>query len=136
MVQTPLTSVELGRFLKSLRRSARLTQKDAARVLDCSDTLISRFEKGKRTPNPPQLATLARAYGVDRHFVLLRAGVLELPGFEEMLRHSEHREALERALEFASQPGGGGQLLSGATAEERRQVARFLAWLRFPSPVL
>ena len=138
MVQSAYSSVEIGKFLRNLRTSAKpkLSQKDAAKAVGCSVPLVSRFEKGERSPSPAQLATFARIYGVDRRFVLLRAGVLELPGFEAMMERIESRQALDRAVELAAQPGEFRNLLLQATDEELRQIARFLAWLRFPLPVV
>lgn len=109
---------DLPAFLKELRLRSGLNQ-NAVGGLDKSQ--VSRFEKGDRTPKPEQLVLLAEAYGVDRHFLLLYADFLELPGFELLRGEFEEEHAL-------------GELLQETTVDERRLLIKYLAGLRSSKP--
>lgn len=45
------------------RQQRQWTQGELAEALGCSDTLISQFEAGKKTPSLAQLVALAKALG-------------------------------------------------------------------------
>lgn len=50
--------------LKALRLQAGLTQQDLQVSLNVSQTLLSRYEKGRSYPSIPTLEKLCRFYGV------------------------------------------------------------------------
>lgn len=114
---------DLGRFLRKMREDAGLTQTQVQKLTGIDSPRISRFERGNRVPDPGQLVNLANAYGVDRHFVLLRAGIVELPGFESLIDEAEEAVALDK-------------IFSEATLEERRELAKHLARIRIASPLV
>ena len=114
---------DLGRFLRKMREDAGLTQAEAEALTGIDAPRISRFERGVRTPDAGHLVSLANAYEVDRHFVLLRAGIVQLPGFDILMGEAEEVVALDR-------------LFAEATADERRELAKHLAWLRIASPLV
>ena len=55
---------KIGEFLKELRISSGLTQKEAGDLLGISDKSISRWERGQNLPDLDTLAKVARVYGV------------------------------------------------------------------------
>lgn len=57
-------STVLGTRLKALRLQAGLTQLDLQLSVEVSQTLLSRYEKGRSYPSIPTLEKLCRFYGV------------------------------------------------------------------------
>lgn len=53
----------LGELLQQARKKCRMTQADAAKVIDAARTTIVAVEKGERRLKPNELIKLARAYG-------------------------------------------------------------------------
>lgn len=53
----------LGKLLQQARKKCRMTQSDAAKVIDAARTTIVAIEKGERRLKPTELIKLARAYG-------------------------------------------------------------------------
>ena len=115
--------VSLGDHLRRLRRLAGMSLAVAARNARIDRATIQKFESGKRMPDAKHLIALAAAYGIDRHLLLMYAGLVELPGFETLLGSIGEGEALDRLFENAS-------------VTERRELAKHLAWLRMTSPLL
>ena len=114
---------KLPEFLKWLRRRSELSIREAAERSELNRGTISQLENGKRPATPDYLAALAAAYQVDRHYVLLYAGIIELPGFEILMEETEESCALDR-------------LLAQANLDEKRQLAKHLASLRMTSPLM
>lgn len=112
----------LGEYLRWIRLRADLSLRQAQKATDINYSSISRFEGGGRPPSPLQLRKLALAYDVDVTFVLIRAGYLELPGFDEMRGDSED-ERLASLLELAS-------------LDEKRELVRHLVSLRLTGPLV
>jgi transcriptional regulator with XRE-family HTH domain len=56
---------ELGKQLRVLRKKAGYTLDDAAKVINVSPSLVSRFETGHRAISPVDVSTLLGAYGTD-----------------------------------------------------------------------
>jgi len=48
-------SNELGQYLRHLREQQGLSTRQVAGLLECSHSLIARFETGDRTPQPVRL---------------------------------------------------------------------------------
>lgn len=105
---------DLPEFLKGIRLRSGVRQNAVAGL---AGSTVSRFESGERTPRPEQLALLAEAYRVDRHFLLLYADILEFPGFELLKGEPDEEYAL-------------GELLKETTINERRLLIKYLAGLR------
>jgi transcriptional regulator with XRE-family HTH domain len=57
--------VALGRALRELRRSAGLTQKQAAEIIGIRSTFVSLIERGQRGMRWHTLLAMLRAYGAD-----------------------------------------------------------------------
>ncbi|HXP28685.1 MAG TPA: helix-turn-helix transcriptional regulator [Solirubrobacteraceae bacterium] len=55
----------LGRALKQLRRTAGLTQKEAAEIVGIRSTFVSLIERGERGMRWHTLLAMLRAYGAD-----------------------------------------------------------------------
>lgn len=106
-----------------MRKDAGLTQAKVQEITGIDAPRISRFERGIRSPDSDHLVNLAKAYGVDRHVLLFRAGIVELPGFGVLLEGTDETEALDR-------------ILSSATVEERRELAKHLARIRIAAPLV
>lgn len=115
---------DLALFLTEIR--GPMTFREAGKRAGIYWTHINDFERGRRTPSRSQLTALAQAYGVDRHgvdrhFVLLYADFLRLPGFESLLGEPDEESALT-------------QLLQAASIEEKRQLIKHLASIRLMPP--
>jgi DNA-binding XRE family transcriptional regulator len=52
------------RTLKGYRRTARLTQREAARVFAITQAEWCRFENGERTPNPKLALRISKKSGI------------------------------------------------------------------------
>ena len=63
---------ELAERLKGLRESRGYSQKELARRLECSPSLISSYENGERSPSLGNLAALADCFHVTADFLLGR----------------------------------------------------------------
>lgn len=64
---SPNDYVALGRALRALRRSAGLTQVDAAARIGVRDTFVSQIENGHRGMRWHTLLAFLAAYGADLH---------------------------------------------------------------------
>lgn len=60
----------LGERLQELRLSHNLSQKEVARILDVSYSVISNYESGERTPSVEKLVALARLYHCSTDYLL------------------------------------------------------------------
>ena len=114
---------DLPQFLRRLRQLAGLSLRQAQSKSGLARGTISKLENGKLSASPSYLTLLAQAYGVDRNFVLMHAGIVQLPGFEVLMRDVVTITALD-------------DLLQSATLEEKRQLAKYLASLRMTSPLV
>lgn len=61
---------EIGDRLKALREARKLSQSQVARRLNISNSAISGYEKGTKTPSAEMLKTLAIFYNVSSDFLL------------------------------------------------------------------
>lgn len=57
-------SVEIGKKIKHLRKSKRLSQQDMGILCDISRSTISNYEIGRRTPHLKDLSIIADIFGV------------------------------------------------------------------------
>ncbi len=57
----------LGQALRELRRSARLTQVEAAEIIGIRSTFVSLIERGQRGMRWHTLLAFLEAYGADLH---------------------------------------------------------------------
>ena len=65
-----MDTTEFAKRLKQLRLESRLTQMQAAKLLGISNTALSQYESGKRTPGMNALSSLAGVYHVPLSYLL------------------------------------------------------------------
>lgn len=65
-----MDTVEFAKRLKKLRVESGFTQLEAARLLGFSNTALSQYESGKRTPGMNVLSALADVYHVPVSYLL------------------------------------------------------------------
>lgn len=75
MAGTTPKAVAIGAELKRVREDAGLSARQLAEQLDLSHTTIGRWEQGKRSPRPVDVATVLSALGADN---TLREELIEL----------------------------------------------------------
>lgn len=99
--QSTIRRQELGEFLQTFRKKAKLTLERAARRINCSQSKLCRIERGQRPAAIDEVAGLLSLYGVEGQ---QREDLLELarncsergwwqrdrPGFAERLTHIDH----------------------------------------------
>ncbi len=114
----------LGAHLRRVREEQTvLSLREAATAARLDQSVLSRLETGERKAQAHHLLALARAYAVPSNWLLLQAGIMEIPGFEELLKAPDAVAALD-------------QLLLRASIEEKRELARHLAALRTTAPLI
>ncbi|MBQ7295544.1 MAG: helix-turn-helix domain-containing protein [Clostridia bacterium] len=62
---------KIGSFIKELRASKNMTQKDLAEIINCTDKAISRWETGRGVPEVSLLMPLSKALGVSVNELLM-----------------------------------------------------------------
>lgn len=67
----------LGRFIKSQRQLAELSQRELARLANLSDPYVSQLERGRHDPSIRVLRNLAEALNIRADTMLRYAGILE-----------------------------------------------------------
>ena len=65
----PLTELNLGEMIKSLRIDRGLTATELARLCKCNQSTISKYESGRRTPTMRALTSLLEALDAELLFV-------------------------------------------------------------------
>src|SRR6266478_2212080 len=70
-----LSDVEIGERLRLAREIAKLTQEEAAAIIDAARTTIVAIEQGKRRVRIDELQKLAAAYGTSANTILRREAV-------------------------------------------------------------
>ena len=65
-----MDTTEFAKRLKMLRLEAGLTQMQAAKLLGISNTALSQYESGKRTPGMNALSALAGVYHIPLSYLL------------------------------------------------------------------
>ncbi|MGB3539110.1 MAG: XRE family transcriptional regulator [Mesorhizobium sp.] len=92
-----LTDTEIGERLRLAREGAKLTQADAAALIDAARTTIVAIEQGKRRIHMSELQKLAPAYRTSANAILRREAVhLDMvPRFRKLSESGD--DAVERA---------------------------------------
>lgn len=90
--QTPMTDVERGAHLRTLRTSKRLTQRGVAAMFGIDKAAVSEWERGKSRPTADKLATLDALY--DAHGAVIRLYVTPEAPAVEFATKADH-DALE-----------------------------------------
>lgn len=108
-------SKEIGRKIKHLRMSRKLTQEQVSHKVDISRSTISNYEIGRRTPHLNDLQKLASAFGVGLEYfgvtktdevfdVLARAKeVFESDEISREEKESLYREFMRLYLDLEAQ---------------------------------
>lgn len=60
----------LGNRLRTARKAAGLTQKEAAATIGVTESTYCGYETGKRRPDPMKISALAKAFGVSGDYLL------------------------------------------------------------------
>lgn len=60
----------LGERLRTARKAAGMTQKEAAAVISVTESTYCGYETGKRQPDAVKISALAKAFGVSGDFLL------------------------------------------------------------------
>lgn len=108
---------ELGRRLRDLRKDARLTGRDLARLADWHESKVSKIEHGKQTPTDSDLDAWARYCGRPDEADDLIAALRAVEGMYVEWRRIE-RAGLRRAQETAD-----------PLFERTRQFRAYSSWL-------
>ncbi len=88
---------EFGRYIKSLRETARLSLREAERAIGISNSYLYQIERGERNPPKPEvLRNMAAAYNVSLS-ALMAAARLQEPGDFALFFNEDE---LERAFEY------------------------------------
>ncbi|MGD1992501.1 MAG: helix-turn-helix transcriptional regulator [Anaerolineae bacterium] len=112
----------LGVLLRQARTEARMSQQDLAEVLDCSDSSISDYERGRRPIPLAELEILAQTLERRMDYFLegndgpigewqreqaISRAVQELPAeMQEFVSRPINRSYLELAMKLAQMPAG------------------------------
>lgn len=89
--------MNIGEILSELREDNGLTQLELARHLHISNSSISAYETGARTPNPETLKAFAAFYNVTADYLLGLTGVPLSPALlsEEFFKGVKYSELLQ-----------------------------------------
>ena len=88
--------------LALVRDRLGMSQKAAATRMGISSSLVSKWEKGERTPDEAQLWELARIYGVDPAFLREGARAVTFQPRSMVARKSDEKQGLGAALNDAA----------------------------------
>ena len=61
---------KFGENLKNLRKERNVTQKELANALDCSQSMLTRWESGECEPSAPYVIAAAEFFSVSADFLL------------------------------------------------------------------
>ncbi len=101
-----LGGAEIGRRLRIARKSARMTQAEAAERIDVSRTTLVAVERGLRPAGTEELQRLAALYGTSANAMLRREAVhVDLVPRFRRLRQSED-DAVNRAADLLNRLAG------------------------------
>ena len=88
----------LGERLQELRTSQNLSQKEVARILDVSYSVISNYESGERTPSLEKLVALARLYHCSNDYLLGFDSKHETTSLNISMLSAEQKRLLQKFL--------------------------------------
>lgn len=80
--EPPITQT-LGEIIREARIEQRITQRDMANRLGCSDANLCGLESNKERPSNNMIEKLAKELGVDPLQLIIRANVMK---FEDVMR--------------------------------------------------
>jgi transcriptional regulator with XRE-family HTH domain len=104
----------LAAYLTGLRNKVSLTQDIAGKKIGKDKSFICRLERGTKTPPPHILRALAGIYDVPPDELLRKAGYKEMPLLNMIQRPEDAPDTI----------------LDSATDYERRELKRYLAFIR------
>lgn len=85
----------LGRFIKSQRQLAQLSQRELAKLANLSDPYVSQLERGRHNPSVNALRSIAQALNIRAETMLKYAGWLETgPAGEDADEHVDAEAAI------------------------------------------
>lgn len=80
-----MNNIKSGLFIKKKRNDKNLTQKELAKILNCTDKAVSRWETGKGFPEVSFLIPLSDALGVSVNEIILGEEIMK----EELIKKSD-----------------------------------------------
>jgi transcriptional regulator with XRE-family HTH domain len=87
---------ELADRFRSLREKTGLSQKDFARTIDLSHTVIAEIERGAREPSRKVMVALSEKYNISLDWLLLGVGGPKLDAYGPEDRTSEIADLEEK----------------------------------------
>lgn len=87
-----MSKTEFGRWLAERLRGREWTNSDLARRMGTSPSVVSRWVRGERVPDPESCDKIADVLGVDVDLVLTLAG--HRPAIEPLAPDDERRELM------------------------------------------
>ena len=61
---------KFGEILRNLRTERNITQGELAKILDCSQSMLTRWENGECEPTAPYIAAVAKFFDVSADYIL------------------------------------------------------------------
>jgi len=92
--------MDLGKRIKALRKTKRLTQQEFAKKAGINFTYVGKIEKGQKIPSVRILGSIARTLGVPLDYLIVGKDVV--PIVNEYTRVFEKIMERPRVLEFLS----------------------------------
>lgn len=112
---------EFGKYIKSLRKAAGLSQVDLGKMVGCAGSTIGRIENGGfKAPSPNLFIAMAPILGVSKHDLMEKYGYIDKDDFG---KNGFHLTAKERAIAAISDDD---ELLSFFTDIVEREDLRII----------
>lgn len=98
----------IGKNIKKLREGEKLNQKELAKALNISNTTLSQYETGQRTPSDDIKIKIAEFFNVSLDYLLGRTDVRNPEDKNKALEKLAHKEieTVEDALEIIKYQDG------------------------------
>src|SRR5699024_7497288 len=98
----------IGKNIKKLRESEKLNQKELAKALNISNTTLSQYETGQRTPSDDIKIKIAEFFNVSIDYLLGRTDIKNPKDKNKELEKLAHKEieTVEDALEIIKYQDG------------------------------
>ena len=109
-----------GIELRRLRKEAKYTQDEVARLAEVSASYISQLETGKKKPTDKVITQLSKALGIEENRLFIKVGKIkmDLAGTLNVDRHQAT------------------DLLTNLSDEEWEEILTYLAYIRVKASIL